>query len=129
MHSSPPFRRFTGIWTVSFDYGIMENTLEPVYVIPSQCGWSDVGSWESLDELRLSEKDGKGNLGDEKTVFIDCEGTFVSGRGGRTVACLGLRDCLVVDTEDSLLVADLKHSQGIRKVVDLLKKSGRDDLL
>ena len=126
----PAFQKVYGnLASVSFDYGIMENTREPVYVIPSQCGWSDVGSWESLYELRSFERDGTGNLGDGKTLFIDCEGTFVSGSGGRTIACLGLKDCLVVDTEDSLLVADLKHSQGIRKVVDRLKKSGREDLL
>jgi mannose-1-phosphate guanylyltransferase len=107
----------------------MENTVEPVYVVPSQCGWSDVGSWESLYELRSSERDAGGNLGDGETLLIDCEGTFASGRAGRTVACLGLKDCLVVDTEDSLLVADLRHSQNIRKVVDLLKETGRDDLL
>lgn len=124
---------FQGVYqnlaSVSFDYGIMENTREPVYVIPSECGWSDVGSWESLYELRSSEQDNEGNLGDGETLFIECEGTFASGRAGRTVACLGLRNCLVVDTKDSLLVADLTHSQDIRKVVDLLKKKGRDDLL
>ena len=126
----PAFQEVYGnLASVSFDYGIMENTSEPVYVVPSQCGWSDVGSWESLYALRSSERDGTGNLGEGETLFIDCEGTFASGRAGRTVACLGLKDCLVVDTEDSLLVADLKHSQDIRKVVDQLKKTGRDDLL
>ncbi len=120
---------YQNLTSVSFDYGIMENTEEPVFVIPSQCGWSDVGSWESLYELRADEQDSGGNVGDGETLFIDCEGTFASGRGGRTVACLGLKNCLVVDTEDSVLVADLKHSQDIRKVVDLLKRTGRNDLL
>ena len=126
----PAFRDVYGkIASVSFDYGVMENTNEPVYVVPSQCGWSDVGSWESLYELRSSERDDIGNLGEGETLLIDCEGTFASGRAGRTVACLGLKNCLVVDTEDSLLVADLNHSQDIRKVVDRLKEIGRDDLL
>jgi len=126
----PAFQEvYENLASVSFDYGIMENIQEPVYVIPSQCGWSDVGSWESLYELRSSEQDNDGNLGDGGNIFIDCEGTFASGRSGRMIACLGLKNCLVVDTEDSLLVADLKNSQDIRKVVDLLKETGRDDLL
>ena len=126
----PAFQQvYQNLTPVSFDYGIMENMREPVYVVPSQCGWSDVGSWESLYELRSSEHDNRQNLGDGETLFIDCEGTFASERSGRIVACLGLKNCLVVDTEDSLLVADLTHSQNIRKVVDLLKETGRDDLL
>ena len=115
--------------SVSFDYGIMEKTVETVYVVPCQCGWSDVGSWSSLYELRSEEHDGDRNLADGETLIIDCEKSFVSGRGGRLVACLGLKNCLVVDTPDALLVADLGCSQDIRKIVDQLKERGRKRLL
>ena len=57
------------------------------------------------------------------------EGNYISSGSGRLVACLGLRNCLVVDTPDGLLVADLGRSQEIRKVIEELKKRGRDDLL
>lgn len=114
---------------ISFDYGIMEKTRQPVYVIPSECGWSDVGSWESLYELRGSERDRNWNLAEGETLVIDCEKSFISSRGGRLVACLGLKECLVVDTGDTVLVADLTQSQNIRKIVDRLKETGKDTLL
>ncbi len=115
--------------SISFDYGIMERTRTDVYVLPCQCGWSDVGSWTSLYELRQAEHDGDGNLAEGDTLVVDCQGTFASAIGGRLVACLGLRGCLVVDTPDCLLVADLNHAQAIRKVVERLKEQKREALL
>ncbi len=114
---------------VSFDYGIMEKTGKKVYVLPCECGWSDVGSWASLYDLRAFDHDGHKNLAEAETLLIDCEGSFVSGRGGRLVACLGLKNCLVVDTPDALLVADLDRSQDIREIVDRLRRTGNEELL
>lgn len=122
-------RAYENIEGISFDYGIMENTRQQVYVIPSECGWSDVGSWESLYELRGSERDKDWNLAEGETLLIDCEKSFISSRGDRLVACLGLRECLVVDTGDTVLVADLNQSQNIRKIVDWLKEKKKDALL
>jgi len=115
--------------SISFDYGIMERTSSLVFVVPCDCGWSDVGSWESLYELREEEHDDKQNLKDGECLVADCKGTFVSSRGGRLVSCLGLKNCLVVDTPDALLVADLKKAQDVRKIIDLLKRNRKDDLL
>ena len=115
--------------SISFDYGIMERTSSPVFVVPCDCGWSDVGSWESLYELREEEHDDKQNLKDGECLVVDCKGTFVSSRGGRLVSCLGLKNCLVVDTPDALLVADLKKAQDVRKIIDVLKRKRKDDLL
>ena len=122
-------RAYENMKGVSFDYGIMENTRQQVYVIPSECGWSDVGSWESLYELRESERDRDWNLTEGETLLIDCEKSFISSRGDRLVACLGLKECLVVDTGDTVLVADLNQSQNIRKIVDWLKEKKKDVLL
>ena len=114
---------------VSFDYGIMEKTKEKVYVLPCECGWSDVGSWTSLYDLRTFDHDGSKNLAEGETLLIDCERSFVSGRGERLVSCLGLKNCLVVDTPEALLVADLDRSQDIRKIVDQLRRTGKEELL
>ena len=114
---------------ISFDYGIMERTSSPVFVVPCDCGWSDVGSWESLYELREEDWDEKHNLEEGECVVVDCKGTFVSSRGGRLVSCLGLKNCLVVDTPDALLVADLKKSQEVRRIIDWLKRNRKDGLL
>ncbi len=115
--------------SVSFDYGIMEKTEADVYVVPCECGWSDVGSWGALYEMRSSEYDENGNLVEGDALLIDCRKCFVSARGGRLVATLGLENCVVVDMPDSILVADLNRSQEIRKVVDNLKKNGKESLL
>jgi mannose-1-phosphate guanylyltransferase len=114
---------------VSFDNGVMERIGEPVFVVPCECGWSDVGSWEALYELREGDRDGDKNLSEGESLLVECSRSFVSSRSGRMVACLGLEDCLVVDTPDALLVADLKRSQDVRKVIEGLKKIRKDKLL
>ena len=120
---------YAGLEGISFDYGVMEKTREEVFVVPCECRWSDVGSWSSLYELRTADYDRDQNLPDGETLLIDCEGSFVSAAGGRLVTCLGLKNCLVVDTPDALLVTDLDRSQDIRKIVDRLKKTGKEGLL
>ncbi|MBN1102538.1 MAG: mannose-1-phosphate guanylyltransferase [Deltaproteobacteria bacterium] len=120
---------YRGLEAISFDYGIMERTTRPVLVVPCECGWSDVGSWESLYELKREGRDGSGNVSEGEALLQECRDSFVSARGGRLVACLGLRKCLIVDTPDALLVADLGRSQEIRKILGQMKKKRRDDLL
>ena len=120
------YRDFKGI---SFDYGIMERTNKDIYVIPCQCGWSDVGSWDSLYELMKEDCDKEKNMKEGETFLVDCEGNFIHAGGGRTVACLGLKGCLVVDTGDALLVADLKSAQDITRIVKIMSDEGREDLI
>ena len=120
---------YEGLESISFDYGVMEKTRGEVYVVPCDCGWSDVGSWSSLYELRSAEYDSANNLVEGDALVIDCRNSFISSRDGRVVAVLGLERCLVVDTEDSLLVADLDRAQDIRKIVEALKESGKERLL
>ncbi|MFC1534846.1 mannose-1-phosphate guanylyltransferase [Thermodesulfobacteriota bacterium] len=114
---------------ISFDYGIMEKTKSPVYVIPCQCGWSDVGSWESLYELKESDCDDQKNLSEGETLLIDCRNSYISGKSGRLVACLGIDNCIVVDTDDALLVADRGRSQEIRRIIEQLKLNKKEKLL
>jgi len=114
---------------ISFDRGIMEKTKEPVFVIPCECGWSDVGSWASLYELREMDVDKDRNLVDGETVLIDCKGNLVSGQSGRLVACLGLKNCLVVDTPEALLVADLNRSQEVGEIVKKLREAKKNKFL
>ena len=126
----PVLERIYGQTTaVSFDYGVMEKTRSPVFVVPCDCGWSDVGSWASLYDLRKGEQDAGGNLEEGDTLLEACEGSFVSARGNRLVTGLGLRNMLVVDTPDALLVADLERSQDVRKIVTRLKEEGKESVL
>jgi mannose-1-phosphate guanylyltransferase len=120
---------YSEIKSESFDYGVMEKTKADIFVVPCECGWSDVGSWESLYELRSDEYDKGSNLAVGDTLLIDCKGSFVSSAGKRLVACLGLDNLIVVDRDDALLVSDMKRSQDIKKIVDELKNRKREDLL
>ena len=79
--------------------------------------------------MREGDYDDMQNLQEGQCLLVDCEGSFVSSRGGRLVSCLGMKDCLVVDTPDALLVADLKKSQDVRKIIDWLKRNRKDELL
>jgi mannose-1-phosphate guanylyltransferase len=115
--------------SVSFDYGVMEKTRNPVWVVPSDCGWSDVGSWRSLYETRERDQDRSGNLAEGECLLIDCRNSLVSSSGGRMVACLGVRNLVVIDTPDAVLIADLNQAQSVRTVTEVLRKSGREDLL
>jgi mannose-1-phosphate guanylyltransferase len=114
---------------VSFDYGIMEKADCPVYVIPCDCGWADVGSWQALYQLKAKEHDKDGNLTIGNSLLIDCKSTFINSSNGPFIACVGIKDCLIVHTEDAILIADINRSQDIKQVVEVLKKSGREELL
>lgn len=115
---------------VSFDYAIMEKTSRAVYVIPCNCGWSDVGSWYSLYEVRRgNDGDEQGNVCEGDAWAWDCQECQVIARGKRWIAALGLQKVLIVDAEDTVLVADLQRSQEVKKIIDHLKQSGRNELL
>lgn len=121
---------YEGINGISFDYAIMEKTSQPVYVIPCECGWSDVGSWLSLYELKKNRGcDESGNVKEGNALVLDCRDSFVMSHGKRYVAALGLNKILIVDTEDALLVADLERSQEIRSIINALKSEDLKTLL
>jgi mannose-1-phosphate guanylyltransferase len=120
---------YEGLKAVSFDYGIMEKTKAPLFVVPCDCGWSDVGSWESLYQLRSSEYDNNNNLTDGDALFIDSRNNFVSEEAGKFVACLGIENLIVVHAEDALLIANMGRSQEIRRIVEYLNDKNKKELL
>jgi mannose-1-phosphate guanylyltransferase len=103
---------------VSFDHGVMEKT-DDVAVIPCACGWSDLGSWTTAYEL--ASKDEHGNALPEDGVALDTTGCFATTREGKVVALVGVRDLVIVDTEDALLVLPRGRAQQVKDVVAALK--------
>ncbi len=109
----------------SIDYAIMEK-LEGIATIPLDCGWSDLGSWEALDEVLA--KDAQGNTGHGDTLAVDARGNLLfAGQG--TIAVLGVEDLVVVRTGDAVLVMPKARSQEVRRLVNELTSRGRGDLL
>jgi len=108
--------------SVSIDYGILEKTKTSICALKGDFGWSDVGSWQSLYLLRLNEMDSSGNILDCNGLNMECKNIFVFSRSNRLITTLGLKDTLIVDMPDTLLVADINKSQDVRKIVEELKK-------
>src|SRR5262245_49811949 len=106
---------------ISVDYAVMERTDKAV-VLPIDVGWSDVGSWSSLWDL--APHDGEGNFTSGASVLEDTRDSYIHSEKA-LVATIGVRDLVIVDTPDALLVADRQRAQDVSKVVERLRKTGR----
>jgi len=91
-------------------------------VVPLDAGWSDVGSWSALYEA--IDRDGSGNVSQGDVIAEDSSGNYLFAES-RLVATVGLRDHVVVETKDAVLVAPKSRVQDVKKVVERLKKDGR----
>jgi len=105
---------------VSIDYGVMEKAKD-VLVIPGAFDWSDLGSWDALWEV--SEKDENGNVVRGEYIGVDATNSLIHSTG-KLVALVGVKDLLVVETNDALLICRRGRSQDVRKVVEILEKKG-----
>ena len=106
------------IESISIDYGIMEKTTKPIYVFKADFGWSDVGSWQALYELRAAERDQQGNLSIGDSNLIEAKRNMVFSTTDRKIALLGVEDLVVVDTPDAVMVARLDRSQDVKRFAD-----------
>jgi mannose-1-phosphate guanylyltransferase len=117
-------RLWPNIKKLSIDYAVMEDA-KNVVVIPTDIGWSDVGSWATL--LEVLDGDLNGNVARGKGrghVKIDTKETLIVS--DRMVVTIGIEDIVIVDTDDVLLVCHRDRSQDVRQVVSQLKQSGAD---
>ena len=101
--------------SISIDHGVMEKTGRPIYVIRTEVGWSDVGSWQALYDLRADAADPNGNLLLGAAWVEDSRGNLVYSTTGRKIALLGVEGLAVVDTGDAVMVADLALSQEVKR--------------
>lgn len=118
-------RIYPELQSISIDYGIMEKA-ENVLVVPGEFGWSDVGSWDMMGTLHNA--DGNGNVSVGDTLLIDTENTIAYSKE-RLIAALGVKNLILVETPDALLVCDKQRAQDVKGIVDILRKQGREDLL
>ena len=99
----------------SIDYAVMEKTNNSV-VVPLNSAWSDIGSWDSLWELKDKDKDGNVSEGD--VILKDVKNTYTSS-SNRLVSAIGVNNLIIIDTQDSLLVANKEYSQKINMIVNI----------
>ena len=108
---------------VSIDIAVFEKT-QKAYVLPLDCGWDDIGNWESLWNISKKDLDNnsiKGNViaKDTKTSLIRSE--------DKLLVCLGLKNLMIIDTKDALLVANKNCSQEIKNIVSILNKKNQTE--
>lgn len=108
---------------ISIDYAVMERT-NKAWCIPLDAQWSDLGSWESIWEN--TEKDAAGNVTQGDIQTIDCKNSLLFGES-RLIAAIGLEDMLVIDTDNSILIAHKKHAQQVKEIVETLKADNRTE--
>lgn len=111
----------------SIDFGVMEKA-DNVMVIPTNFGWSDVGSWNALPEVIPGDDDGNLAINTRQLVTIDATGCLVYG-SDKVAALIGVRDLVVVDCPDALLVCPKGRAQDVKKIVEELERQGRKDYL
>ncbi len=112
---------------VSIDVGVMERATQ-VLVLPLDVGWSDVGDWAALADLL--PKDEQGNVVVRTPhVGLDTTGTLIYGSGERLVATVGVKDLVIVDTGDVLLICPKDRTQDVRFLVERLRERGQEEYL
>ncbi len=113
--------RFEACPADSIDYAVMEKTDDAV-VVPLDAGWSDIGSWAALHAA--CEADAHGNVARGDVICEDSEGCYLYAES-RLVSAVGLRNHVVVETKDAVLVAPKDRVQDVKKLVHRLKEAGR----
>jgi len=103
---------------ISIDYALMEKS-DQIALIPADLGWSDIGSWLNYRDLVKPDQDGNRIMGEG--LFIKSTHTFIQSNN-RIVAAIGVKDLIIIDTVDALLVVDQSHTQDVKLLVNKLKE-------
>jgi mannose-1-phosphate guanylyltransferase / mannose-6-phosphate isomerase len=120
----PDAAAFASAPNISIDYAVMEKT-ELAAVVPVSMGWSDVGSWAALWEIGSKDENGNAAIGD--VIAVDSTNNLMRVEGGPAIATVGVEDLVIVSTRDAVMIAPRNRAQDVKKIVDTLKASGRDE--
>lgn len=111
-------RVYNKLASISIDYGVMEKA-DQVYIIPGDFGWSDVGSWDTLWDISAKDAQGITAMNNSLMIAEDSQDSLVYNPGKLT-ALVGVKDLIVVETKDALLICKKGRSQDVKKIVDQL---------
>jgi mannose-1-phosphate guanylyltransferase len=110
---------------ISIDYGVIEKSSH-VFMIQGNFGWNDVGSWPSAAQYWPKDSNKNAFIGD--VISLDSSECIVYSPK-KPVALLGVKDLVIVEDEDALLVCKKERAQDVKKLVEMLKSKGRDEIL
>jgi mannose-1-phosphate guanylyltransferase len=106
----------------SIDYAVMEKSAN-VVVVPCDIGWSDIGSWTALGDL--TPADAQGNRIEGEVMLHDVSNCYIQSND-RMVGAVGVKDLVIIDTADAVLVADRNRAQDVKHIYARLKKEGHE---
>lgn len=110
--------KFAEVPSESVDYAVMEHTRHAA-VVPVECGWTDVGSWDAL--WAIKDKDADGNVLLGEADLLDVQDCYIACNDGVRVAALGVKDLAIVSTKDCILVADKSRAQDVKALVEQVR--------
>lgn len=116
---------YSALPSLPFDIAIMEKTNKAA-VIPCDIGWSDVGTWESVWEIK--EKNSDGNVIDGRVASVNTKGCLIQS-SSMLVATVGVENLVIIENGDSILIADKSDSSALKTVVETLKKQKAPELM
>lgn len=116
----PSYDSMMNIPSISIDYAVMEQS-DKVKVVPSDIGWSDLGSFDSLYKELYNPAKENALLGSEDSILLSSTNNLIIGNK-RKISCVDVEDLLIVDSEDALLIAKRGSSQKVKEVVGKLKE-------
>lgn len=125
-------RIWPGLEKIAIDYTVAEPAAAAghLVVIPGSFDWDDVGDFASVAKLHSGgRKNDLAILGENARVLSDASSGIVVAQSGRVISLIGVRDIIVVDTPDALLVTTADNAQRVKSVVEALKLSGQDGVL
>jgi mannose-1-phosphate guanylyltransferase len=123
----------TDIWETiqpqTIDYGIMEGASDVIVLSARGLGWNDVGSWDSLFEILEADQDGNIQLA-RHVVNVDSKDIFIQSTDEeKMIAVVGLKDIVIVDHENTLLICKRGETQKVRQVIKKIKEKGLNNYL
>ena len=117
--------QFQQMPSISIDYAVMEKS-DKVVALPFDLYWNDVGSWDALFDIL--DKDEHGNVLQGDVMALDTKDSFLMGKK-RLITAIGLENCLVVETDDAILIAKKGEAQKVEDIVNKLKENARPEAI
>lgn len=119
---SVEYQAFSKMPNISIDYAVMEHS-KKIALVPLDCGWNDLGSWEAIYDI--SEKDENGNCITGNVIDVNSKNSMIYSTS-KLVTTIGLENTVVIETEDAVLICDKSKTQDVKKIYNELVERNDD---
>jgi len=119
-------KEFPKIKPISIDYGIMERARK-LLCLPASFTWADIGHWRTVQEILAIKK--SDNVVKGRYIHLDGRGNLVYSYSNKLIATVGIKDSIIIETKDAILVCPKDRAQDVKKIVEKLKEDGLNEYL